>query len=60
VAQFLTKMKIGSILTKRKYIGEKYSRHFYLDEHERFISYHETDKTFGKPRRCKLIKNSIY
>jgi len=52
-------MKIGSILTKQKYIGEKYSRHFYLDEHEHFVSYHESDKTFGKPHRCKSIKNFI-
>jgi hypothetical protein len=49
----INQLKIGSILTKRKVNGEKYSRHFYLDEHEDFISYYQSDKIFAQPHRCK-------
>jgi hypothetical protein len=59
VAQFLTQMKIGSMLTKRKHVGEKYSSHFYLNEREHFVSYHQSEKTFDQLRRCKLTKNFI-
>ncbi len=50
----LNQLKVGSVLTKRKTNGDKYSRHFYLDEHENFISYYQSDKIFAQPRRCKF------
>lgn len=50
----LTPLKIGSTLTKLKRNGEKYSRHFYLDEHEEFLSYDQSDKVFAQARRCKI------
>ncbi|CAF3886376.1 unnamed protein product, partial [Rotaria sp. Silwood1] len=50
-AQILTELKDGSILIKRKRNGEKYSRHFYLDAYEDFISYHQSEKIFAQPRR---------
>ncbi|CAF5121071.1 unnamed protein product, partial [Rotaria sp. Silwood1] len=51
IARFLRELKCGSILTKRKRNGEKYSRHFFLDEHEYFISYHQSEKVFAQPNR---------
>lgn len=48
----LTQLKIGSILTKRKRNGEKYSRQFFLDEHEGFISYRQSEKVFTQSHRC--------
>lgn len=51
--QILNDLKLGSILIKRKSNGEKYSRQFYLDEHEDFISYHQSEKVFAQPSRCK-------
>ncbi len=56
----LNQLKLGSVLTKRKANGEKYSRHFYLDEHEDFISYYQSDKIFAQPRRCKFCHNVNY
>ncbi len=53
--QFLIEMKVGSVLTKREHNGEKYSRHFYLDKHERFVSYRHSERIFSQPTRCKLI-----
>ena len=52
-ADVLTPLKVGSILTKLKRNGEKHSRHFYLDEHEDFISYHQSEKVFAQAPRCK-------
>lgn len=49
----LTPLKVGSILTKLKRNGEKHARHFYLDEHEDFISYHQSDQVFAQAPRCK-------
>ncbi|CAF1280178.1 unnamed protein product [Rotaria sordida] len=49
--RILTELKIGSILIKRKRNGEKYSRRFYLDEHEDFISYYQSEKIFAQSRR---------
>lgn len=51
--KILTELKLGSILTKRKPNGEKYSRHFFLDIHEGFISYHQSEKVFAQSHRCK-------
>lgn len=53
--QILAKLKIGSTLTKRKRNGEKYSRCFFLDEHEAFISYHQSEKVFSQSHRCKFF-----
>ncbi|CAF1202373.1 unnamed protein product [Rotaria sp. Silwood1] len=51
VTQLLIEMKIGSELIKRKPNGEKYSRQVYLDEHEDFVSYRQSEKFFSQPRR---------
>ena len=51
--RLLIELKVGSILTKRKCNGEKYSRHFFLDEYEGFISYHQSEKIFAQSHRCK-------
>jgi hypothetical protein len=51
--RILNELKVGSVLIKRKSNGEKYSRHFFLDEYENFISYHQSEKVFAQPRRCK-------
>ncbi|CAF1069684.1 unnamed protein product [Rotaria sp. Silwood1] len=56
IARFLRELKCGSILTKRKRNGEKYSRHFFLDEHEYFISYHQSEKVFAQPNRYYIHK----
>ena len=53
--QILIKLKTGSTLTKRKRNGEKYSRRFFLDEHEAFISYHQSEKVFSQSHRCKFL-----
>jgi len=52
LTRVLTQLKIGSILTKRKRNGEKYSRQFFLDEHEGFISYRQSEKVFTESHRC--------
>lgn len=52
--KILTELKLGSILIKRKRNGEKYSRQFFLDEHEGFISYHQSEKVFAQSHRCKF------
>ncbi len=52
--EILNELKLGSILTKRKYNGEKYLRQFFLDEHEGFISYHQSEKVFSQSHRCKF------
>jgi hypothetical protein len=56
----LSNLKVGSILTKRKSNGEKYSRHFYLDEQEDFISYYQSEKIFAQPRRCKFFRKIFF
>jgi hypothetical protein len=53
INEILTELKIGSILIKRTYDGEKYSRHYFLDERENFVSYRPTQKTLRQPTRCK-------
>jgi len=53
LTQILNYLKVGSILIKRKRSGEKYSRHFYFDENENFISYHQSEKVFAQAHRCK-------
>jgi hypothetical protein len=54
--QILTQLKLGSILIKRKRNGEKYTRQFFLDKHEGFISYHQSEKVFSQSHRCKFNK----
>ncbi|CAF3840109.1 unnamed protein product, partial [Rotaria sp. Silwood1] len=51
LTRILTELKVGSMLTKRKRNGEKYSRRFFLDEHESFISYHQSEKVFAQSHR---------
>lgn len=51
--KLLKELKSGSVLRKVKRNGESYSRHFFLDEYEDFISYDESEKIFGAPHRCK-------
>jgi len=58
--RILSNLKVGSILIKRKSNGEKYSRHFYLDEQEDFISYYQSEKIFAQPRRCKFFLKKIF
>lgn len=54
IIKILSKLKTGSILTKRKRNGEKYCRKFFLDEHEGFLSYHQSEKVFSQSHRCKF------
>jgi hypothetical protein len=54
--EILSQLKRGSILTKRKQNGEKYSHEFFLDEYEDFISYHQSQKVFAQANRCKFNK----
>jgi len=49
----LNQLKLGSILIKQKINGKKYSRRFFLHEHEDFISYEKSRKFFHRPRSCK-------
>lgn len=49
----LQQLKAGALLVKRKNDGKKFPRRFFLDEHEHFISYHDSHKTWGRPRQCK-------
>lgn len=52
--EVLNQLKSGAILVKQKSNGKKYSRRFYLDEREGFVSYRRSHKVFGKARVCKL------
>jgi hypothetical protein len=56
ITKFLTQLKDGAVLTKAKHDGEKYPRHFFLHNHEHFVSYNESEKTFGQPNRCKYYR----
>ena len=58
IKEILQRLKFGSVLEKRKVNGKKFSRRFFLDEHERFISYHDSQKAWGRSRLCKLKKIS--
>ena len=49
----LNSLKCGAILVKRKINGKKYSRRFFLDKQEGFISYDKSRKVFGQPAICK-------
>ncbi len=51
--EHVDRLKHGSVLIKRKSNGEKFSRHFFLDEYEDFISYQQSEKIFEQPRRCE-------
>jgi hypothetical protein len=53
IAEILAALKIGSILTKRKHDGEKYTHHYFLHEQENFISYRRSERMFTQPTRCK-------
>ena len=57
--RLLIQLKLGTILIKRKRNGEKYSRQFFLDEHQGFISYHQSDKVFSESHRCKYFSNTL-
>ena len=57
IDRLLTELKSGTLLTKRKHNGEKYSRHFFLDNQGDFISYRESEKVFAQSRRCKYGSN---
>ncbi|CAF0949612.1 unnamed protein product [Rotaria sordida] len=56
IARFVSELKTGSLLTKRKPNGDQYSRHFFLDEYEHFISYHQSEKVFAQPNRYYIHK----
>lgn len=58
--QILEELKRGSLLIKQKENGEKYSRHFYFNEQDNFISYHLSEKVFAQSRRCKSYKYLYY
>lgn len=58
--EILSQLKTGSLLIKRKANGEKYSRHFYLDKYETYVSYFQTEKCLSHPRRCKCFIYSIF
>lgn len=49
----LHQLKCGSILVKLKMNGKKYSRRFFLDKLESFISYDKSRKVLGQPAICK-------
>ena len=53
IAEFLTQLKNGAVLIERKNDGDKYPRRFFLHSHEQFLSYNQSDTTFGQPNRCK-------
>lgn len=53
VEQFLTEMKVGSLLMKRTHSGEQYPRHYFLHQQEYYVSYHSSGKVFTWPSRCK-------
>ncbi len=55
--RILDRLKFGSILTKRKRNGEKYTRQFFLDEHESFISYRQSEKVFAQSHCCKYNRH---
>jgi hypothetical protein len=57
--EIINELKNGSVLTKQKRNGEQYSRLFYLDEHENFVSYHQSEKILAQAHRCKFYKNSL-
>ncbi len=49
----LNQLKGGTILIKRKLNGQKFSRRFFLHEHEGYISYEKSRKVFREPCVCK-------
>jgi len=53
LTEVLNQLKTGSLLTKQKLNGKKFSRRFFLDQREDFISYDRLRKGFSKPRICK-------
>ena len=48
------------MLIKRKRNGEKYTRQFYLDEHEGFISYRQSEKVFAQSHCCKQKNSCLF
>ncbi|CAM4790482.1 unnamed protein product [Rotaria magnacalcarata] len=54
ITDVLNQLKLGTILIKQKINGKKYPRRFFLHEHEDFISYEASRKTFGKPRIYRI------
>lgn len=59
IDRILAELKRGSMLTKRKHDGEKYFRHYFLHEREHFVSYRQSDKSFGRPTRCKCERDFL-
>ena len=55
-SEFLTTLKNGTIITKRKHSGEKYDRRYFLHKHEQFVSY-QSEKAFTQPHRCTYDLN---
>jgi len=53
LSEILNQLKSGVFIAKQKFNGKKFSRRFFLDEDEDFISYEPSHKVFGKPRICK-------
>ncbi|CAF1230912.1 unnamed protein product [Adineta ricciae] len=51
INRIITELKTGSFLTKQKRNGEQYLRHFYLEENEEFLSYHQSEKFFSQAHR---------
>jgi len=49
----LNQLKSGATFVKQKIDGKKFSRRFFLHEHEDFISYEKSRKVFRKPNVCK-------
>ncbi len=60
IADVLNQLKSGAILYKRKIGGKKFSRRFFLNEHEDFISYDKSQRIFGRPRVCKYVDIKHY
>jgi hypothetical protein len=51
--EILNQLKNGTILVKRKIDGKKFSRRFFLDKHDNFISYEKPRRVFARPKICK-------
>lgn len=56
IAEILTNLKTGCILTQRAHEGAKHPHHFFLHQHEQFITYHREDNKRPPPPRCKFFK----
>ena len=57
--KLIRQLKNGTILTKQKSNGKRFSRRFYLFDNENSISYDRSKKVFGKAEICKSKKMMI-